>query len=149
MWVIHHGCAPALTLECNLSSLALVRLGHFVKNAAPLRALNGVLLFIAQSTFVDISRHLFYYVCIYIIYDILGYTRRNTYCSWKSNIGGSNRMGRQFPRCLDVLWQIGRRDSSKTTRNTASMFAHILNKWEAKYKSRPQAVAWLFPSPLN
>lgn len=71
MWVIHHGCAPALTLECNLSSLALVRLGHFVKNAAPLRALNGVLLLIAQSTFVVSSRHLFYYVCIYIIYDIL------------------------------------------------------------------------------
>lgn len=28
---------------------------------------------------------------------------QTTHCSWKSNIGGSNRIGRQFPRCGDVL----------------------------------------------
>jgi len=30
-----------------------------------------------------------------------------SYCSWKSSIGGSKRMGRLFPRCEDALQEKG------------------------------------------
>lgn len=61
----------------------------------------------------------------------------DTHCSWKSNIGGSKRIGLQFPRCGDVLRETGRCDSRNSRPGkTASMFVCISNKWEAKHTSR-------------